>query len=89
MTTEKEIGFTRLSEIPIKIENRVRKCGRFIIMDTHISGYKYDICLDRCKSPEMILRWIHHLALKIWVDTSMLHRFIELACQEHNIDIFT
>ncbi|MCK5611375.1 hypothetical protein KAR91_56415 [Candidatus Pacearchaeota archaeon] len=89
MAAEKELGFTLLSEIPVKIENRVRKKGRFILLDTHTPGYKYDICLDRCKSPKMILRWIHHLALKNWVDASMLHRFIELVCQEHNIDIFS
>lgn len=50
-------------------------------------AYHYEIALDRCDTPEKILHWVEHLALKNWVDTRLLRNFVNTACDYHSIII--
>lgn len=40
---------------------------------------EYEIEFDRCKTPEAILSWVHHLNEKNWMTTEITTRFIEVA----------
>lgn len=60
--------------------------GKYFTIKNDHGGY--DIEKSRCTTPETILKWVHHLSGKIWVQTDMLHEFVDKACRSANLKIY-
>ncbi len=58
--------------------------GNFIVLNVR---FPYEIELSRCDTPEKILQWSFHLGAKNWVSGLLINRFINLACQAHNLNL--
>ncbi len=49
--------------------------------------YEYNIALSRCNTESKILSWVHHLTEKTWMTNEVMERFIEMACEAHNLTL--
>lgn len=48
--------------------------------------YECPIPLNTCSTYQQILHWVWHLAEKTWMTQIVTRRFIEIACQHHNLE---
>ena len=46
-------------------------------VDLLYGGYPYEITLDRIKTPQHVLAWVHHLSEKTWMTPNRIAIFIE------------
>ena len=84
-------GINPLSENTIReafetMEALNKRCfisGNVIQFDV---GGPYKIAIERCDSPVKILDWIDHLCNKPWMTKELIQRFIQVACETHNIE---
>lgn len=70
------------------VKERLRRLV-YIQNDTVVLNvrYEYVIELDRCSTPELILKWVRHLSRKTWTTTEIMQRFIDVVCSHHGIQI--
>jgi len=74
-----EITFEEIQKRQLQRDRSVTIDGDQLVIDV---AYKYEIELSRCNTPEKILSWAYHLTSKIWMNTDLIAKFIEVAAKQ-------
>lgn len=66
-----------MQERDARLADQVKIVDDYIVINV---SYEYNINLETINNAQDVLGWVFHLTEKTWMNTEVLHRFIQVAC---------